>query len=387
MSELQGAPSINKLRARLAADATNEPLRLQVAQTLLQSGDAKAAREVGLVLVQSSADALWEQAHVLLGQAAEQLGLHDEARACWETLLALDVDHVTARAQLARLSKHSPPSTPPRTTSYKAEATLLSPEGVVAARYEIIAELGRGATGTVFLARDTHLGLQVALKVLHPFLGVAARSEMRERFFREARLAAALRHPGVVAVYDLDEHTRSLSLEYLPLGTLRERMNAAGRLDAGELRATVERLLLTLAHVHGSGLIHGDIKPRNILLRAPGDPVLGDFGVARLCDSNDNASGGGTPLYFAPEQLRGAGSNIATDVFAVGALVWELVVGRAMRSHADLTSGRFEAPTLPDGAVADLGATGAALARFVASTTATAPAARPASAQAALALL
>jgi eukaryotic-like serine/threonine-protein kinase len=113
-------------------------------------------------------------------------------------------------------------------------------------------------------------------------------------------LAAGLRHPGVVAVYDLDEHTRSLSLEYLPQGTLRERLNTVGNLEADELRATISRLLLTLAHVHERGLIHGDIKPRNVLLRAPGDPVLGDFGVARLRDGGDNASGGGTPLYFAP---------------------------------------------------------------------------------------
>lgn len=382
------------LRTKLAAAPHDERSRLELAQALSTAGEADAAKATAAPLLDSYDDEVWEKSMSLLGHLHERAGEHNEALKLWERLLAVDVDHPAARAHLQRLNRALVPATPLPRMPLRPEATLLSPEGVIAARYEILAELGRGTTSTVFLARDAHLDLQVALKVLHPFLAASSRSELRQRFFREARLAAGLRHPGVVAIYDLDEETRSLAMEYLPMGTLRHRLNDLGQdgqaMPLEEVRATTKALLATLAAVHDAGLLHGDLKPRNILLRGIGGPVLGDFGVARLLSANPQASGvgpAGTPLYFAPEQLLGADSTVRTDLFAMGAIVWEMAAGRPMRTRADLTSGRFEAPPFPSELTPTWRITAPDLLDLVAALTAAEPAARPLNAQAALAIL
>src|SRR5699024_799835 len=139
-----------------------------------------------------------------------------------------------------------------------------------------------------------------------------------------------LRHPGVVAVYDFDETTPSLAMEYVPGGTPRDRIRHAGpsgaAVAAAGVRAGAGPLLHALAHVHEAGVIHGDLKPGNVLLRSPGEVVLADFGGACLggaAAGNDQ----GTPLYLAPEQFRGASASAATDLFATGAILWELASG------------------------------------------------------------
>ncbi len=376
--------ALDKLRARLAASPADEGVKLRLAHALVRAQEHSSAQTLLGSLTASRDDSVWTQAVSLLAQIHELAGRQDEATVLWEQLLALDVDHPAARAHLARLHKTLVPNVP---LARRADATLMSPEGVVASRYEILAELGRGGTSTVFLARDAHLDLHVALKVLHPFLGAATRVEFRQRFFREARMAAALRHPGVVAIYDLDESTRSLAMEYLPLGTLRHRLTQLGAqsegapLPVGEIESLTRGLLGILSHVHSAGLVHGDLKPRNILLRERGVPVLGDFGVARLMAIDPAAAGpAGTPLYFAPEQLRGAPSTINTDLFALGAMIWEMAAGRPMRTRADLTSGRFAAPALPPEAVAHLATARGQLLRVVQWTTVEDPERRPESA-------
>lgn len=385
--------SLDKLRKAVAACPTDQRARLRLSQALLRNGETEAARAALLPLSQSDDDAIWLESVASLAQIQEQLGRTEEAAVLWERLLAVDVDHPAARAHLHRLRRARVPSTPGSPALPRADATLLSPEGVVASRYEILSELGRGGTSTVFLARDSELDVFIALKVLHPFLGAATRSDVRQRFFREARLAAALRHPGVVAIYDLDEATRSLAMEYLPLGTLRHRLTQLAadggepRLPPTEIERLVRGLLETLVHVHDAGLVHGDLKPRNILLRSTGVPVLGDFGVARLLSLDVAAGPAGTPLYFAPEQLLGAASNVSTDLFAVGAMIWEMAAGRPMRTRADLTSGRFAAPALPEDARAHLEAASPTLITVVAATTATEAQARPQSARQVLDLL
>jgi eukaryotic-like serine/threonine-protein kinase len=230
--------------------------------------------------------------------------------------------------------------------------------------------------------------MEVALKILHPHLAGAARSEARRRFFEEARTAAGLRHPGVVAIYDLDETTRTLVMEYVPGGTLRR------LLDGGALPATVvamlaRALLDALGYVHARGIVHGDVKPSNLLLRRPlsdaeAPVVIADFGIAHLAGSALRPDApAGTPLYLAPEQFRGAPSSPATDLYALGAILRELLAGRPMRRHADLTGQRFEAPALPDRRPPDV----PELADLVRRLTATDPAARPPDTAAARALL
>jgi serine/threonine-protein kinase len=208
-------------------------------------------------------------------------------------------------------------------------------------RYRLVREIGRGATATVYLARDEALDLSVALKILHPQLAGARRTEPLGRFLAGARLLAGLRHPGVVAVYDVDEPARALAMEWIAGGTLRARLAAhPDGLPAAEVAATAHGLLATLAFLHEQGIVHGDLKPSNLLLRAPGEVVLADFGGAVQLDREAKAArlgeAGGTPLYLAPEQFQGAPASAETDLYAAGAILWEAATGHALRSHADL---------------------------------------------------
>jgi serine/threonine protein kinase len=167
-------------------------------------------------------------------------------------------------------------------------------------------------------------------------------------------------------------------MEYVAGGTLRARLSARGEGPVGraELAATAASLLDALAHVHERGVTHGDLKPSNLLLRAPGDVVLADFGAAFLRDdAHATADGGaGTPQYLAPERLRGARPSPPADLYAAGAILWELGAGRPLRTHADLLRGAADAPALPDEA---RDALGPALAALVTALVATDPAARP----------
>jgi predicted Ser/Thr protein kinase len=346
------------LRRHLERHPDDRAIRLRFGRTLMGAGEWAAARHALEALDGPGADdTLSRQATRLLAELDETEGALAAAAERWERLLADDIDDPQARARLALLRP-----VPATVASVDPSATLVSPEAVETSRYRLVRELGRGATATVFLARDVALDLDVALKVLHPQLAGPSRSGARRRFFAEARLAAAIRHPGVVAIYDVDEVSRALAMEYVSGATLRERFRGhPGGLDAGELDRLARHLLDALAFVHAHGIVHGDLKPSNLLLRAPGEVVIADFGAAQLA-SDVRASGpGGTPLYLAPEQFRGAPSSVATDLYATGAILWEAATGTALRSHADLIRGiRADAPPaaardrLTPGAMTDL---------------------------------
>lgn len=352
--------------------------RLRLGSLLAGRGERAAARAV-LLPLEEAEPPIGAQATAELAALDEEDGRRADAIARWERLLADDIDHPEARAHLARLRggerprAEAPAASPP---------TLASPEGVKLLRYELIREIGRGATSTVYLARDQALGIELALKVLHPQLAASERSEACRRFFEEARVVATLRHPGVVAIYDLDEAARTLVMEYLPGGTLRDRLRATPALAVAEVRATAAGLLAALAYLHLRGVVHGDITPRNVLLRRPGAPVLADFGNARLGVASATDRPAGTPIYLAPEQFRGAPPSPATDLFAVGAVLWEALAGRPMRRHADLVADRLAPLPLPEAARPD-----GPLAALVEALTAATPEERPPEATAALALL
>jgi serine/threonine protein kinase len=370
------------LRDFVARHPDDVEARLRLARLLLAGGERGAAR--ALLEPFESAAGVSAQVTAELAIVDEEEGLIEAAAARWERLLADDIDHPEARARLARLRAPSRqgPALPGAGGTAMAAPTLASPEGVTLLRYEIVREIGRGGTSTVYLARDQGLGVPLALKVLHPQLAAVEHSEACRRFFQEARVAAALRHPGVVAIYDLDEATRTLVMEYLPGGTLRDRLRArSGPLAAEEVYGAAMTMLGALAHVHARGVVHGDLTPRNVLLRAPGEAVLADFGNARLLEGTAGDLPAGTPIYLAPEQFRGSPSTTATDLFAVGAILWEALAGRPMRNHGELVANRVEAAPLPR-SVRD--AIPRALADTVESLTATLPEARPPNASEAL---
>jgi len=341
------------LRSHLDENPNDHRSRLRFATVLIALGDGGRARGQLAPLETSVED------ETIRREAIRRMAELDEAEGAviaavdrWEKIIADDIDDPQARTHLALLR-------PMRSdVDVQPSQTLVSPAGIEALRFRLLRELGRGATATVYLARDEALNLDVALKVLHPQLSGSGRSDALRRFFADARLAAAVRHPGVVAIYDVDEAARAVAMECIPGGTLRQRLREhPGGLPARELRATARSLLDALGHVHAAGIIHGDLKPSNLLLRAPGEVVLADFGAAELTGGVRGAQRGGspapmgaagTPLYFAPEQFLGAPSSPEADLYAVGAILWEAALGRPLRSHADLMRGAGAVRPLAD---------------------------------------
>ena len=398
---------VSKLRTTLAAHPEDGGVRLRLAHLLIELAEPSSARGVLLPLDHADNQAWAKQANRLLALLDESEGALTAAQARWERVLADDVDDAEAHGHLQTLGPRRDQDHHPATFSI---GTLASPEGVRLSRFRLLREVGRGATAAVYLVRDDRLNLLLALKVLHPQLAAASRAEARERFFAEARLAARLRHPGVVTIYGIDEGARCLVMEYLEGGTVRDRLRSAIKpagpsaggvqastaIDAAEVIATARSLFDALIYVHGAGIVHGDLKPGNLLLRRPCEVVLADFGVAEFAaDTRVVGAGaladrtGGTPLYLAPEQFHGAPPSVATDLFAVGAILWEMLHGHPARRQSNLLSGDYGAPTIGGRRTIPLG-NDDATARLVALIDAlmsTDPRARPPDAVAALSLL
>lgn len=375
-------------------------VRFAAIDELIRRGErAAASAELEPLALQDTwaADALER-----LARLSEDRGDGAGAARLRRRLLAFDIDHPSApatsgRERLLGGEATSPPDFAASMSASGAAATLVAPAGARFVHFQILRELGRGATATVYLARDDRLDLNLALKVLHPS---PAGSAQRQRFRAEAVTAAGLRHPGVIAVYDLDEATSTLAMEYLAGGTLREALrtragaNGPAGLPLPYVVSIADSVLATLAYLHARGVVHGDLTPRNLLLRrpledgAPAAVVLADFGAARqlLSAATPTEALAGTPLYLAPEQLRGTPASPATDLFAVGAILWELAVGAPMRSHATLLAGGGATP-LPEAARDAMGAEAPGLIRLIDELTARAPEERPPSAAAARARL
>ncbi|HEV7784004.1 MAG TPA: serine/threonine-protein kinase [Thermoanaerobaculia bacterium] len=255
--------------------------------------------------------------------------------------------------------------------------------GTVLGSYEILAPLGAGGMGEVYRARDLRLGRQVAVKVLPERL--AEDSKALARFEREARAVAALSHPNLLALYDVG-HSGTVAfavLELLEGETLRSRL-AAGSLPQRKAVEIALQIARGLAAAHGRGIVHRDLKPDNLFLTHNGQLKILDFGLARqVADSSsepqDFAVDGGTTLdrpgsagltepgmilgtagYMSPEQVRGRPADFCSDLFAFGAILYEMLAGQPAfrRDTAPETMTavlREEPPDLPASVPATLG--------------------------------
>lgn len=207
-------------------------------------------------------------------------------------------------------------------------ATTPLPERVLAGRYALQNEIAAGGVGRVHRAEDRLLHRQVAVKVLRS--EVAASPSALQRFRREARAAAALQHPNIAAVLDFgeDDGVPFLVMEYVPGLTLAQRL-AGGPLTPAEAMAVARGIADGLAHAHARGVVHRDVKPANVLLAPDGTPKVTDFGIARVVD--DPTTTGplmGTPCYLAPEQALGGAVGPASDLYSLGAVLYEMLSGR-----------------------------------------------------------
>lgn len=199
---------------------------------------------------------------------------------------------------------------------------------LLAGRYRLLERLGTGGMASVWLAEDERLGRQVALKRLHG----DGPEDMARRFEREAKVLASLNHQNVVAVFDTvpDDEGIVIVMEHVPGETLRDALKR-GPLPPGEAAAVVEGIGAALDHGHRQGVVHRDVKPANVLLRPDGVVKLADFGIAIAAERTHITRTGtvmGTAAYMAPEQLEGRDATPATDVYALGAVAFEVLSGR-----------------------------------------------------------
>jgi serine/threonine protein kinase len=198
-------------------------------------------------------------------------------------------------------------------------------------RYRPVRLLGHGGMATVELAHDTELDRPVAIKRLAANL--AANEEYKQRFLREARLAARLSHPNIVAVYDAGaEHgVPYIVMEYVEGETVSDLLRRRGRLEPAEAVAQALQACSGLETAHEAGLVHRDIKPQNLLITPDGTLKIADFGIARSLDGTKLTHAGtvlGTAAYLAPEQAAGEQVTATADIYALGAVLYELLTGR-----------------------------------------------------------
>ncbi|MGZ8641508.1 MAG: Stk1 family PASTA domain-containing Ser/Thr kinase [Actinomycetota bacterium] len=220
-----------------------------------------------------------------------------------------------------------------KTTAHAQAPGEVGGQGLVTldGRYHIVERVAAGGMGEVFRAHDAVLAREVAIKVLHRSL--AGDQGFVDRFRREARAAASLSHPNIVAVYDWGavDGIYYMVMEFVRGRAARELLNANVRLEPAQAAEVVRQTLLALEAAHSQGIVHRDIKPENILVTTGGTVKVADFGLARAyADGKATQAGGvqGTVQYLSPEQIRGEPADPRSDLYSLGIVTYELLTGR-----------------------------------------------------------
>jgi predicted Ser/Thr protein kinase len=220
-------------------------------------------------------------------------------------------------------------------TPGRTEGTLTDEvAGCLPDRYRIERLLGHGAMGAVYLAYDQQLDRHVALKT--PTFGGGNVQELVERFYREARAAATLRHPGICPIYDVGQANgiHYISMAYIEGATLSALIRERALPDPLEITKIIRSLALALQKAHEKGVVHRDLKPGNVMIDADNEPIIMDFGLAhRIGEETRLTQSGvlvGSPAYMSPEQIEGKPENVgpATDIYSLGVIMYEMLTGQ-----------------------------------------------------------
>src|SRR5512136_956413 len=220
---------------------------------------------------------------------------------------------------------------PTGTATFKTPTKGLERGTTFARRFEIIEEIGRGGMGSVYKAYDSKIREVVALKLLKP--EIASDPEVIERFRNEIKLARQVAHRHVCRMYDIGEEWLSIyiSMEYVPGEDLKSFIRRSGHLNEAKAVGLAKQIAEGLAEAHRLGVIHRDLKPQNIMIDRDGNAKIMDFGIARSLHTRGVTGTGviiGTPEYMAPEQAEGRDVDRRVDIYALGAIMFEMVTGR-----------------------------------------------------------
>jgi tRNA A-37 threonylcarbamoyl transferase component Bud32/tetratricopeptide (TPR) repeat protein len=214
-------------------------------------------------------------------------------------------------------------------------------------RYEVLSELGKGAMGVVYLAKDPVIGRMVAIKTIRASsIGDddAESREFRERFIREAQTAGILSHPNIVTIHDIGEdpetQTSFIAMEYIEGKNLKTLLSERANFSYDQIADVIAQVAEAIDYAHRKGIIHRDIKPANIIITTDEKVKITDFGIAKVASSNLTTTGQflGTPNYMSPEQVSGAPVDGRSDIFSLGVVLYELLTGRKPFQGDNLTA-------------------------------------------------
>jgi serine/threonine-protein kinase len=227
-----------------------------------------------------------------------------------------------------------------------ADRGIAGPRIAKLGRYEVVSELGKGAMGIVYLARDPVIGRMVAIKTIRVNAGSDEEDtqEFRERFVREAQTAGILSHPNIVTIHDIGEDPETqvsfIAMEYIEGKNLKMLLGEKTKFPYDQVSEIVAEVAEALDYAHRKGIIHRDVKPANIIITTDGKVKITDFGIAKIASSNLTTTGQflGTPNYMSPEQVSGSPVDGRSDLFSLGVVLYELLTSRKPFQGDNLTA-------------------------------------------------
>jgi tetratricopeptide (TPR) repeat protein len=256
------------------------------------------------------------------------------AKTVFKSLFAADIDFRDVRQRFESLAGSTSDPMILEQTKIHQDLSLDAQK-----RYELLEELGRGAMGIVYKARDNELDEIVALKILPE--QISNNPEAVKRFRLEARAARRLAHPHIIRIHDIGEELgrKFISMEFVEGTDLKHKFRTEGPPDFPTLVRWTREVASALDYAHNQGIVHRDIKPANIMIARDGGCKVADFGIAKALDAADNTMTGavmGTPLYMSPEQVRGGQIDHRADIYSFGIMLYEFASGRPPFTEGDL---------------------------------------------------